>query len=135
MSLSNAAENALAQWFFNNVSMPAIGADWFVALHTADPGEDGTQATNEVNYTGYARLALPRTTAAATVSGGTTTFTQHMLFPTMTGGTQGNATYVSIGYSQNGAGMILVRGALTNSIPLVTGAAPLIPSGSTVSFD
>lgn len=135
MSKSNTFEDALLAHIFNAGAMPTLGANLFVALHTADPGEAGTQATNEVTYGGYARVALPRTTAGATVLNGTATIAQHLLFPTMTSGTQSNATHVTIGVSETGAGLVLYRGSLTNSIPLVQGAAPLLPSGSTISED
>ena len=31
----------------------------YVSLHTGDPGVAGNQSTNEVSYTGYARVAAP----------------------------------------------------------------------------
>ena len=135
MSKSNTLDDALLTHSLNAGAMPTLGTNLFVALHTADPGEGGTQATNEVAYGGYARVALPRTTAGATVLNGTATIQTHLLFPTMTSGTQSSATHVTIGTSETGAGMVLYRGSLTNSIPLVQGAAPLLPSGSTISED
>jgi hypothetical protein len=40
----------------------------FVALHTADPLEAGDQTSSEATYTGYARVAVLRTSGGWTVS-------------------------------------------------------------------
>lgn len=74
MSKSDAWESALMLLLFNNTNAANIGdatglrgstvaGQLFLALHTADPGEAGTQSTNEVGtgaYTGYARVGLNR---------------------------------------------------------------------------
>ena len=53
----------------------------WVALHTNDPGNAGNQTTNEVAYTGYARIATQRTgTAGGWVI--STTFSPCSVFPT-----------------------------------------------------
>ncbi len=68
MSLSNVSETALLALVFNNTSWANVGdatglvgstaaGSFFIALHTADPGEAGNQSTSEANYTGYARVA------------------------------------------------------------------------------
>lgn len=59
--------SAIADLAENDASSPATTLT--VALHTADPGEGGTQTTNETAYTGYARVAVARTTGGWTVSG------------------------------------------------------------------
>lgn len=40
----------------------------YAALHTADPGRDGVQTTNECTYGSYARVAIGRTGAAWTIT-------------------------------------------------------------------
>ena len=40
----------------------------YVSLHTADPGESGSQTTSEVAYTSYARVAVARTSGGWTVT-------------------------------------------------------------------
>jgi hypothetical protein len=40
-----------------------------VALHTADPGDAGTQSTSEAAYGSYARVNVARTTGGWTASG------------------------------------------------------------------
>lgn len=80
MSMSNASETALLNLLFNNTDWANVGdaaglqnsataGSFYVALHTGDPGEAGTQATNEATYTGYARVAVARSGAGWTVTG------------------------------------------------------------------
>ena len=59
MSKSNALENALLELLFkattfadiaeNDTTSPA--ANLYFSLHTSDPGEAGSQTTNEISYT------------------------------------------------------------------------------------
>ena len=41
----------------------------YLSLHTADPGEAGSQTTSEATYTSYARVAVARTSGGFTISG------------------------------------------------------------------
>ena len=79
MSASNAFETSLLNLIFKNVTIAnygdAIGilgsataGSLYVGLHTADPGEAGTQATSEATYTGYARVAVARSAGGWTTS-------------------------------------------------------------------
>ena len=78
MSKSNSWENALLLLMFNNSNVANVGdatglrgstvaGSLYISLHTADPGEAGDQTTNEIAYTGYARVAVARSGAAWTV--------------------------------------------------------------------
>jgi hypothetical protein len=58
---------AIADLADNDASSPLTHLQ--VALHTADPGEGGSQTTSEIAYTGYARVAVIRTSAGWTVTG------------------------------------------------------------------
>ena len=71
MSMSNVSETALLNLLFKNQAWANVGdasglqpsvapGSFFIALHTADPGEAGDQSTNEVAYTGYARVGVVR---------------------------------------------------------------------------
>ena len=68
----------------------------FYALHSADPGEAGTQATNEVAYTGYARVAVARTVGGHTVTGSNVSPVAAIPFGACTAGTV-TATFFSTG--------------------------------------
>lgn len=128
MSLSNASENDLLLLLFNNTNISNMGdatgvrgstsaGSLYVSLHTSDPGEAGTQATNETSYTGYARVAVARSGAGWTVSGSAPT--QVINAGTITFGTSSSGTptitHFGIGLESSGATRLLASGALTNS--------------------
>ena len=77
MSKGDTFENDLLKLIYQAVPIANISdnaavsplTQIFYALHSADPGEAGTQATNEVAYTGYARVAVARTVGGHTVTG------------------------------------------------------------------
>ena len=87
----------------------------YVALHTADPGSGGSQTTNEVAYTGYARAPVARTTGGFTVTASSTTNAAAVGFPQCTGGSA-TATYFSVGTAASSGGKILYSGALSGSL-------------------
>lgn len=145
MSKSNNWEQGLVQLLFNNTAYTLVGdaagllpsaaaGSLFLSLHTADPGEAGDQTTSEVAYTGYARVAVVRTTAGFTCSGGAVTLVNNTDFPVGIGGS-GTATHFGIGTSTSGTGKLLYKGALTPSIVCGNGVTPRINSGVVVTED
>lgn len=135
MSKSNAAETALLALLFNNTDFAGIGdagglqnsaadGSFYISLHTADPGEAGTQLTNETTYTNYARVAVARTTAGWTVSGATATNFAQISFP-QCGATGATITHVGIGTASSGAGVLLYSGALNSSLAVALNITPL----------
>lgn len=68
-----------------------------VALHIADPGIGGDQTTNEVSYTGYARVNVARNSTGWTVTGPSVSPAANINFGMMTGGIGGTVTHVSVG--------------------------------------
>lgn len=91
------------------------GATRYVALHTADPGNAGTQLTSEATYTSYARVAVTASTGFSAAAAGSSANTALIQFPQCTGGTN-VITHVSIGTASSGAGQIIYRGALNASL-------------------
>lgn len=91
------------------------GATRYIALHTADPSNAGTQLTSEATYTSYARVAVTAATGFTAAASGSTSNTGLIQFPQCTGGTN-TITYVSIGTAASGAGQIIYRGALAASL-------------------
>lgn len=85
-----------------------------VALHTADPGEAGTQSTSEVTgYTGYARLTPARTSGGWTVTNNSISPAANLDFGQRTdNGAQIVATHWSTGVAASGATKILNRGVI-----------------------
>jgi len=140
MSKSDVFENQLLQLIFNGTAIPNLAQNGvspltqlFVALHTADPGEAGTQSTSEVNYTGYARVGVARTAGGWVVTGNSVSPANNIEFGEMTAGTPGTATHASIGTAASGAGTILYRGALSPSVAFNVGVIPRIRSTSTIT--
>lgn len=105
----------------------------YVALHTADPGAAGTQSTSECTYTGYARVAVARTTGGWTASTvASTSPVAAITFPAGSGGS-GTATYASIGMLSSGAGIILYSGPITPNIITGSGVTPQLSTASAVT--
>ncbi len=147
MSKSDAFEQALLDLIFTNANLALIGdatglrgstvaGSLFIALHTADPGEAGSaQTTNEVAYTGYARIGIARQSGAGgwTRTGSSVSPTTNpVAMPACTGGTA-TATHFSIGTALSGAGSILYRAALSPTIAIANGVTPQV--GVTVAED
>ena len=141
MSKSNTFEEDLLKLIFNGTPIANLAdnaasgplTNLFIALHTADPGEGGVQTTNEVNYTGYARVAVSRSGVGWTVSGNSVSPTTAIEFGEMTAGTPGTATHASIGTASTGGGKILYRGALSPSIAYALGVVPRLRTTSTIT--
>lgn len=131
MSKSNALENALLLLVFNGTTFDGIAENdstspntvLYVSLHTADPGEAGTQATNEAAYTSYARVAVNRNSGGWTVSGNTVTNTALVQFPQCTGSSE-TITHVGVGLGSSGTTTLLYKGALSSSLAVSSGIQP-----------
>lgn len=140
MSLSNASETNLLLILFNNTAWAGIGnvgglqpssvaGSFHVALHSADPGEAGTQTTSEIIYVGYGRVAIARSGAGFTVAGDQVSNTATTQFGECTSGSA-TATHFSVGLDPSGAGPILYRGALDASRAISAGITPLFNPGA-----
>jgi hypothetical protein len=136
MSFSNTTENDLLAKVFNNTTISWDGVtNLYLSLHTADPGETGTQTTNEATYTSYARVAVARTSGGWTVSGNTAVNTALVQFPQCTGGTN-TITHVAIGTASTGTGQIIISGALNSSLAVSNLITPQFgPSQLSLSLD
>lgn len=124
MSKSNWLENQFLGNLFNNSALGyASDTTFYVALHSSDPGEGGDQSTNEISYTGYARVAVARNSGGFTVTGATVVNAAQIQFPICTGGTA-TATHFSIGRTLSSAGDILYKGALNSSLAISSNVQP-----------
>lgn len=129
MSFGNATETELLSYVFDSAATAWEGnANFYIALHTADPGEAGTATTNEVAYTNYARVAVSRTTGF-TVSGNSVENAGLVQFAT-SGGSGTDCTHFSIVTTSSGAGQIILRGALTSTLPTSAGIQPQFGAGT-----
>lgn len=117
--------------------LPAL----YVALHTGDPGADGDQETNEVDYPGYARVAVARdpVNKAWRVVDGVASALGEITFPDAPFGTTTVlATHASIGVADSGPGNIVYFGALEDPqkheaapITIAAGTRPILTPSAT----
>lgn len=140
MSMSNDAEAAMLDLVFLNIDWANVGdaaglqnsaaaGNLFAGLHVGDPGETGTQATNECTYTGYARVAIPRTAGGFSRTGNVIANVAAITFGQCTAGVE-TATYGSIGLQSAGATQILVRGPLSAPLLIQSPIQPIIAPGT-----
>lgn len=145
MSKSNALETAILGLLFNATAISNIADDaasgalteLYVSLHTSDPGEGGDQTTNEISYTGYARVAVDRDNTGWTVSGNSVSPVSDVVFGEMSGGSGGTVTHFGIGTASSGSGVLLYSGTVTPNISVTSSPAvtPKIKSTSTITED
>jgi hypothetical protein len=140
MSKSNSFENEIMLLLFNNTDIPDVGdasglqnsataGSFYIALHTADPGEGGTAATNESAYGSYARQAVARSGAGWTVSGNSASNAALIQFPECTSGSE-TITHVSITKAVSGSSVICYSGALSASRSVSSGIQPQFAIGA-----
>lgn len=146
MSASNSLENSLLLLLFNNTNIANVGdatglrgsstaGSLYVSLHTADPGEAGSQTTSEATYTSYARTAVARSSSGWTISSNSVSNAAAINCPAATGGTN-TITYWGIGTASSGAGVLLFSGALSASLSVSSGVTPSFAIGQlSVSAD
>lgn len=103
----------------------------YVALHTANPGAGGSQTTSEAAYTGYARVAVARTTGGWSISGQTISPVAAITFPAATGGSE-TETYFSTGTVVSAAGKIIHSGTVTPNIVVSNGVTPQLTTATTI---
>lgn len=143
MSATNAFETAVLTLYFNNSNHANIGdatgvrgssvaGSFYISLHTADPGETGTQTTSEAGYTSYARVAVARSAAGFTISGNTVSNAAAVVFPACTG-SSATCTYFGIGTDSSGAGNLLFSGALNASLSVSNLITPRFEIGDLIT--
>lgn len=137
MSATNAFETDLLELIFNGTAITSLAdnaasspyTSYYISLHTADPGEAGSQNTSETGYTGYARIAVTRDTDGWTVSGDTATNAAEISFGQCSASPGSNLTHVGIGTSSSGTGTLLLSAALSSSITMQVGTTPIFSAG------
>ncbi len=145
MSLSNTSESSLLQLIFENTNWANVGdatglrgsttaGSFYIGLHTADPGETGSQTTNETAYTNYARVAVARSTTGWTVSGTAPTQAANdsaVTFP-QCGATGATLTHFVVGRDSSAGGEALWIGALAASLAVSNGITPSFAASALV---
>jgi hypothetical protein len=142
MSKGNTFENDLLKLIFNGGAIGNIAdnagssplTNLYVSLHTSSPGEGGNQGSNEIAYTGYGRVAVPRNDTGWDVTSNVVTPVSEISFPEATGGS-GTATHFAIGTAASGAGKILYYGPITPNIAVTAGVTPRLSTATAITED
>lgn len=134
MSATNTFETALLEHYFINSDHPDIGdasglqnsttaGDFYISLHTANPGESGDQDTSEATYTDYARVPVERSGSGWSISGDEVSNVAAITFPTCTGGSD-TITHFGVGSDSTGSGNLFWYGVLTAPLNVSNGITP-----------
>jgi hypothetical protein len=108
-------------------------ADLYAGLYLSDPVPGGDQTSQEISYTGYARVAVLRTSGGFTVTGLNVVLTSSISFGLMTAGTGGTATFWGVGSLASGAGLLIYSAPINPTLAVITGVTPeLTPYGTRV---
>lgn len=137
MSKGNTFENDFLKLIFNATPIGNIADDaatspltnLYVSLHTADVGETGDQTTSEATYTGYARVAVARTSGGWTVAANAVDNAAAITFGQCTAGTN-TITHFAVGTAASSTGKVLYKGALTSSLAVSTNVIPEFAIGA-----
>lgn len=149
MSKGNTFENEFLLNIFQNANIALIGdaigirgsttaGSLYMALHTADPGEAGDQTASECTYTGYARVAVARSSAGFTVTTNSVALAAAANFPNPTNATNlpQTATHFSVGTAATLAGKVLYKGTITPNIVISnTGTTPQLTTLTAITED
>lgn len=121
MSFSNYLETEILDHVFGGAAYTAP-ATLYLALHTANPDEDGSGTEVSTSGTAYARA-----TVAFTTSGSTTSNTAAVEYSTATANF-GTVTHVGV-WDASTAGNLLAYAALSSSKTIETGDVFRVPAG------
>jgi len=108
----------------------AVAGSFWISLHTADPGLAGSDAA-EATYTSSARVAVARSGGGWTLAADTLSNAAVVTFPKCTGGTN-TITHFGIHYD-NGAGSMILSGALASSLAVSNNITPSFAIGDLVT--
>lgn len=127
MSLSNTTEADILDVLLRGLDPSyRAGATQYLAMFTADPSETGSIA-DEADYTGYARVALTKSSAW---TGTASPFTNAALiqFGACTAGTNA-LTHFAVVDTASGAVNMMISGALSATLNVSAGIQPQFAGG------
>lgn len=138
MSATNAFEAGIMALVFENTNYANVGdatglrgsttaGVFYISLHTADPGETGTQTTSESAYTNYSRVSVARSSAQWTHASGVTDNDATITFPAC-GASGSTITHFGIGSDTSGTGNLFFSG--TSSLTVSNGVTPSFAAGA-----
>lgn len=122
---------AIANLATNATASPATTITF--ALHTADPGEAGTQATSEATYGAYVRQTVARSAAGFTIASGSANLVANLSFPTSSGAGS-TITFFSVGSGVSN--YMIASGTVTPNIPIgAAGVTPILTTATAITCD
>ena len=142
MSKGDIFENDWLKLIFNATAIANIAdnaatsplTNLYVSLHTADPGEAGSQTTNETSYTSYDRVAVARTSGGWTVTANSVSPAATISFPACTGGTA-TITHFGVGTASSSTGKLLYSGTVSPNISVSSGVTPQLTTATAITED
>lgn len=143
MSKGNTFENDIIKLIFQSTAIANIAdnaasgplTSLYLSLHTADPGEGGSQTTSEAAYTSYVRKAVARDATGFDITGNVVTLANDVDFDACTGSPGSDLTHLAIGTASSGAGKILYSGELSPHIAMAIGVIPRIKQATSITED
>lgn len=133
---TQSANDFLNYWLRNAAPSWDGATTIYMALHTGAVGLGGDQTTNEVSYTGYARVALLRNNTTGEFSVSTTGQSANQNLIQFGNATAGafpiTVTHVSLGENPSGAGTVIATGALASSLVINLNIQPQFAIGAAV---
>jgi len=144
MSKGNTYENDWMKLFFQGTAIANLAqnaatgplTNLFFSLHTADPGEAGTQTTSEVSYGGYARVAKARTATGFGITNNVASPIGLVTFAQRTNTGTATVTFFGVGSTGGaGAGKLFYSGTVTPNIVITQNVTPRLTTGSTITED
>jgi hypothetical protein len=134
-ALTTASANDVLNYVLRGLAPSWGGATTlYVSLHSGAVGSGGDQTTNEITYTGYARVAIARnniTGEFATASGGATDNDNLITFGNATAGSFPiSVTHAAIGENASGAGTAILTTPLNSTLVINTNIQPNVPAGA-----
>lgn len=138
---SDVFESDLLKLIFNGTPIAGIADNaaaspltvLWLSLHYADPGDTGTQNTNELSYNGYGRRSVARSTAGwGLFSGFSMRLQADLAFPKSVDVVPQTASYFGVGTTQLSSGKLLYSGLLSPAIVCSIGITPILNAFSTI---
>lgn len=138
---SDALENDFSELFFKATNWANIAdnaasspnTNLYLSLHTSSAGDAGTQTTNEITYTSYARKAVLRSASGFSVTGGVTTLVANNDFVAGTGGS-GTASHMGLGRDSTSTGRLWMHGTVTPNIVTGNGITPRLTTATSFTL-
>jgi hypothetical protein len=132
-ALTTQSANDLLNYILRNVAPSWGGASTlYLSLHSGTIGAAGNQTTNEINYTGYARVAVTRSSGGgftAAASGASENNAAIQFGNPTAGSFPINATHIAIGEAASGVGTCIEYTALNNALTINLNVQPNVATG------